>query len=81
VSFYTNMEIPQDFREGISDRLAGFSEIIRDEDYKAAATSHAGATSGALQNFTFGRNEPALHHYHNTYNRVLGLEPLQSISN
>ena len=81
VSFYTNTEIPQDFREGISDRLAGFSEIIRDEDYKAAATCHAGATSGALQHFTFGRNEPALHHYHNTYNRVLGLDPLQSISN
>jgi phenylpropionate dioxygenase-like ring-hydroxylating dioxygenase large terminal subunit len=81
VSFYTNPAVPQDFQEGISERLAGFSEIIRDEDYKAAATCHTGATSGALKHFTFGRNEPALHHYHNTYNRVLGLDPLQYISN
>ena len=25
---------------------------------------------------SFGRNEPALHHYHNTYREALGMEPL-----
>lgn len=25
----------------------------------------------------FGRNEPALHHYHNTYREALGMEPLE----
>ena len=65
----------------MSERLTGFSEIIRDEDYVAAALSHEGARSGARDYFLFGRNEPALHHYHNTYNEILGLDPLDIISN
>ncbi len=81
ISFYTNPDIPAEEKEEMSERLAGFSEIIRDEDYAAAATCHEGATSGAMEHFTFGRNEPALHHYHNTYNALLGLEPLEKISN
>ena len=43
----------------------------------AAASSHIGAESGALTHFVFGRNEPALHHYHNTYNEFLGLPSLK----
>jgi hypothetical protein len=27
----------------------------------------------------FGRNEPALHPYHNTYREALGMEPLELI--
>ncbi len=81
ISFYTNPEIPREVRINMSERLAGFSEIIRDEDYVAAATCHEGARSGAISHFTFGRNEPALHHYHNTYNRILGIDPLEIISN
>lgn len=53
-----------------------FAEIIRDEDYRAASTSQAAANSGVIDHLLFGRNEPALHHYHNTYNEALGLEPL-----
>jgi len=29
-----------------------------------------------LNFLTFGRNEPALHHYHNTYREALGLQKL-----
>ncbi|MEM7340295.1 MAG: aromatic ring-hydroxylating dioxygenase subunit alpha [Actinomycetota bacterium] len=54
----------------------GFAEIIRDEDYKASASQQRSASSGALPEVLFGRNEPALHHYHNTYRHELGLEPL-----
>ena len=81
ISFYTNPAIPEELRMGMSERLSGFSEIIRDEDYAAAATSHEGARSGAREYFLFGRNEPALHHYHNNYNEILGLKPLEVISN
>ena len=77
VSFYTHPDVPMEVREGMSERLARFSEIIRDEDYVAAASSHIGAESGALTHFVFGRNEPALHHYHNTYNEFLGLPSLE----
>lgn len=65
----------------VENRMQGFAEIIRDEDYAVAATSHKGAVSGAQEYFTFGRNEPALHHYHNTYRAALGLPPLERVSN
>ena len=54
-------------------------EIIRDEDYAVAATSQLGAESGLQDSMLFGRNEPALHHYHNTYREALGMEPLPLI--
>ena len=59
----------------LSDIAHNFAEIIRDEDYVMGASQQAAANSGALRNVVFGRNEPTLHHYHNTYRRVLG-EPL-----
>lgn len=57
-----------------------FAEIIRDEDYVAAASSYLGAKSGLIDHFIFGRNEPALHHYHNNYREALGLSPLETVS-
>jgi hypothetical protein len=56
-----------------------FAEIIRDEDYVAAAAAHRGARSGLVDHFLFGRNEPALHHYHANYRQALGLTPLETV--
>lgn len=67
--------------ENIQARMQGFADVIEKEDYVAAASSHVGIASGALEYLTFGRNEPALHHYHNTYREALGLPPLERISN
>jgi len=53
-----------------------FGEIIRDEDYVMSASQQTSANAGALDEVVFGRNEPALHHYHNTYRALLGQEPL-----
>ena len=58
---------------------SGFGAIIRDEDYVAAAASHKGLRAGTLDFMTFGKNEPALHHYHNTYREALGLDLLPLI--
>lgn len=88
ISFYlhpmvqemAHREDQKELYRDINERMEGFAEVIRDEDYAAAATSHQGAVSGALQYFIFGRNEPALHHYHNTYREALGLPPLERIS-
>ena len=49
-----------------------FSEIIRDEDYVMGESQQIAANAGALDHIIFGRNEPALHHYHNTYATKLG---------
>ena len=62
--------------EALKEIARGFAEIIRDEDYVASASQQRSAASGALPHVVFGRNEPALHHYHNTYRAALGEDPL-----
>lgn len=59
-----------------ADIAQKFAYVIRDEDYAMATSQQTAADSGALRDVIFGRNEPALHHYHNTYLDVLGLEQL-----
>ncbi|MBO6564079.1 MAG: aromatic ring-hydroxylating dioxygenase subunit alpha [Pseudomonadales bacterium] len=89
ISFYVDpafaeLEMTEERRERYGDmtqRMQGFAEVIQMEDYVAAASSHQGILSGAQEYLTFGRNEPALHHYHNTYRDALGLPPLERISN
>ena len=58
----------------------GFADVIKEEDYVAAADSHKSLMSGAIDFLTFGRNEPMLHHYHNTYREALGLVPLEKLN-
>lgn len=87
VTFYLRPEIAQmkgnlefaEMSDAISERLQGFGNVIRDEDYAAAATSHKGLSSGHIDHVIYGRNEPALHHYHNTYQEALGLPPLEEV--
>jgi len=62
--------------EPMKSKFVDFNKVIVDEDYMAAASTQISAKSGAQTHFTFGRNEPALHHYHNTHRLGLGLEPL-----
>ena len=64
---------------GVDNPYHGFGAIIRDEDYVVAAASHKGLRSGTIDHITFGKNEPALHHYHNTFREALDMEPLPLI--
>ena len=57
-----------------------FGEVIRDEDYVVSASQQRSAESGVLEHVVFGRNEPALHHYHGTYRAELGMDPLPLIA-
>jgi hypothetical protein len=79
VSFYARSEAFAADPAGTRAVPQRFAEIIRDEDYVAAAASHRGAQSGLINHFLFGRNEPALHHYHTTYRQALGLPPLETV--
>ncbi len=54
----------------------GFTRIVADEDYAAAETTQRALASGLMKEVIFGRNEPPLHHYHNTFRKALGQEPL-----
>jgi phenylpropionate dioxygenase-like ring-hydroxylating dioxygenase large terminal subunit len=62
-------------------RFVGFNKIVVDEDYAAATTVQAGAASGAQDHFVFGKNEPALQHYHSSHREALGLAPLEALMN
>ena len=59
--------------EFIATIAQGFAEIIRDEDYAMGESQQTSANAGLLETIVFGRNEPALHHYHQTYANKLGL--------
>jgi phenylpropionate dioxygenase-like ring-hydroxylating dioxygenase large terminal subunit len=54
----------------------GFADVIRDEDFEVASRSQVGADAGIPDHVVFGRNEPALHHYHDTYREALGMPAL-----
>ncbi len=60
----------------IQSRTARVNAVLRDEDYATAETCQRGALSGAQTHVIFGRNEPALYHYHNTFREALGLKLL-----
>lgn len=79
ISFYARPEAWAQRSGQLKTFQQGFANVIRDEDYVAAANCQIGAESGVLKEFTFGRNEPALHHYHNSYRDALGMESLPLI--
>ena len=41
------------------------------------AMTQKAVEAGMLDKLIFGRNEPALHHFHNSYLEALGMEPLE----
>ena len=56
-----------------------FDSTIEQEDYLMGETTQQAAENGLLEHLIFGRNEPALHHYHNTFAEALNRPPLQRI--
>jgi phenylpropionate dioxygenase-like ring-hydroxylating dioxygenase large terminal subunit len=77
IGFYSRPEPLEAHSEVIRGVMGNFAAIIRDEDYAVAARSQLGADAGIPEYNIFGRNEPALHHYHNTYRDALGMDPLE----
>ena len=82
VDFYMKSELANaqgdeatEVNQFIATVAQNFSEIIRDEDYVMGESQQTAANAGVLDHIIFGRNEPALHHYHNTFASKLG-EPL-----
>ena len=79
IDFYLKPEIDTvtpEVREFMEHIAHNFAEVIRDEDYVMSSSQQTSADAGTLSEVVFGRNEPALHHYHNTYRRLLGIDEL-----
>jgi phenylpropionate dioxygenase-like ring-hydroxylating dioxygenase large terminal subunit len=63
--------------------LSAFTEVfdstIEQEDYLMGETMQRSAETGQLEHVMFGRNEPALHHYHTHFREALGMPTLERI--
>jgi len=60
--------------------LEVFSSTISDEDYVMGEMQQQAAENGVLKEVIFGRNEPALHHFHNSYREALNQPPLVPVT-
>ena len=70
--------------EGRGASLAASFEVFRStieqEDYLMGEMQQIAAESGRLKYILFGKNEPALHHFHANYREALGQAPLERIA-
>ncbi|MEY3167899.1 MAG: hypothetical protein RLZZ343_1702, partial [Actinomycetota bacterium] len=83
INFYVDPDIDQTnpgIKEYLDFQTQGFAGVIRDEDYVMGASQQITANAAAIPFILFGRNEPALHHYHQTFRKMLGQEPLEYFS-
>lgn len=76
ISYYFDREVLAE-NPGFAQLFSeGFTRVVADEDYATAETTQRALASGLMNQVIFGRNEPPLHHYHNTFRKALGLEPV-----
>ena len=69
---------PQEKRASLTAALEVFKSTVEDEDYVMGEMQQKAAESGLLKEIVFGRNEPALHHFHNNYREALGEPRLET---
>ena len=78
-SFYLTEEARQHFAgHRFEERFNGFNAVVQKEDYVMAASTQRSADAGVQSHVLFGRNEPALLHYHNAHRKGLG-RPLLAV--
>ena len=56
-----------------------FASTVEKEDYVMGESTQRTVQTGALEHLIFGRNEAPLHHFHNTFREVLGMQPLEQL--
>ena len=71
-------EDPEHPERNYVDRFKDFNHIIVNEDYRMAESTQRCADAGIQSHILFGRNEPALLHYHNAHRRGLGRPLLEA---
>jgi phenylpropionate dioxygenase-like ring-hydroxylating dioxygenase large terminal subunit len=73
-SFYIPKPVESDDEKRHWDaNVALAMKVITTEDFAAGRTTQIGFGSGAQSHVVYGRNEPALAHYHKSIRRALGL--------
>ncbi len=64
---------------GVEASLEVFHSTVEKEDYVMGEMQQRAAETGMLKEIVFGRNEPALHHFHRNYREALGQPPLEPV--
>ena len=64
---------------GVEASLEVFHSTVEREDYAMGEMQQRAAETGMLKEIIFGRNEPALHHFHRNYRDALGQPPLEPV--
>ena len=59
--------------------LEVFHSTIEQEDYLMGEQQQRAAADGQMKEVMFGRNEPALHHFHNNFREALGQPLLEAL--
>ena len=55
----------------IEANIHAFCAAVEEEDYNMGEMQQIAAESGQLEEVTFGRNEPALHHFHRSFKEAV----------
>ncbi|MFT4580834.1 MAG: phenylpropionate dioxygenase-like ring-hydroxylating dioxygenase large terminal subunit [Gammaproteobacteria bacterium] len=55
------------------------NSTLEKEDYMMGERTQRNIEAGLLPHLIFGRNEPALHHFHNTFRAELGMPALETL--
>ncbi len=66
---------------GLEASLEVFHSTIEKEDYVMGEMQQRAAETGMVKEVVFGRNEPALHHFHQNFREALGQPPLEPVAN
>ena len=61
----------------LESQIELIESTLDEEDYYMGAKSQQTAASEKVEHFIFGRNEPALQHFHESYREALGMPPLE----
>ena len=64
---------------GVETSIELFTSTVENEDYAMGEMQQRAAETGMLKEIMFGRNEPALHHFHHNFREALGLPPMEKV--
>lgn len=80
VGYYFDPAVLAAQPQAVEEFSRGFTQVVADEDYALAESTQRALQAGLQTELLFGRNEPPLHHYHNTFRQALGMDPLPLLS-
>ncbi len=72
-----NADMSSRIEFNLETQMELIDSTLEKEDYYMGAKSQETAESGKVEHFIFGRNEPALQHFHEQYRDALGMPPLE----